>query len=362
MIRNVILAFVFWTLVSSTVFAELHQEKPQQEKVAAVGPHGGQLVIADANQIETVIVSGGVRVFVYDANGQPLDVHNSRGLMTLRINGVAKRYRYDLYPELGQDKSAKSLAVAVDLSRIAGSQVDLEFQLVGISGADQRPVKFSTNAVVPLSNAQQVAAAIELQKVCPVSGQLLTSMGKPIAVEMGKQTVFVCCTACIDTLKSNPQKYLAVKPAIKVTPTTEADAEAIAAQKLCPVMDEPLGSMGKPLKVTGLGRDVYLCCKGCLKFLEKDPHKYLAKLPQLTGAAKPVVEKVTRADTPFAAAQKLCPVMDEPLEGMGGPYKTVVSGRIIYICCPGCAKKVHSNPEIYLTKLAKRGVTPPAVQ
>ena len=33
-----------------------------------------------------------------------------------------------------------------------------------------------------------------------------------------------------------------------------ADAAAIALQKTCPVMDEALGSMGAPLKVTGLSR------------------------------------------------------------------------------------------------------------
>jgi len=59
---------------------------------------------------------------------------------------------------------------------------------------------------------------------------------------------------------------------------SEADRAAALAQKICPVSDEPLGSMGAPLKVTVEGRDVFLCCEGCKKALEEDPQKYLAKL------------------------------------------------------------------------------------
>jgi hypothetical protein len=41
---------------------------------------------------------------------------------------------------------------------------------------------------------------------------------------------------------------------------------------------EPLGSMGKPLRVTVEGREVFLCCGDCEDQLHKDPATYLAKL------------------------------------------------------------------------------------
>lgn len=56
------------------------------------------------------------------------------------------------------------------------------------------------------------------------------------------------------------------------------DRDAAEKQKVCPVTDEPLGSMGKPIKVTVKDRDVYLCCEGCRETIEGDPDKYLAKL------------------------------------------------------------------------------------
>lgn len=59
-----------------------------------------------------------------------------------------------------------------------------------------------------------------------------------------------------------------------------SDAERAQAvkQRICPVSDEPLGSMGKPPKVTINGHDVYLCCAGCEEEMRKNPDKYLAKL------------------------------------------------------------------------------------
>lgn len=62
------------------------------------------------------------------------------------------------------------------------------------------------------------------------------------------------------------------------------EREAATAQKVCPVSEHALGSMGAPYKATvtvdGSSRDVYLCCEGCKDPLEKDPAKYVAKLPK----------------------------------------------------------------------------------
>lgn len=52
-------------------------------------------------------------------------------------------------------------------------------------------------------------------------------------------------------------------------------------QKVCPVGDGLLGSMGAPYKVTlDDGTVVFLCCEGCEDTLKKDPEKYLAKLQE----------------------------------------------------------------------------------
>jgi Cu(I)/Ag(I) efflux system membrane fusion protein len=61
--------------------------------------------------------------------------------------------------------------------------------------------------------------------------------------------------------------------------TNSEDEKLIARQKLCPVTDEPLGSMGAPVKLIVDGRAVFICCKGCERAVRSEPKKYLAKIP-----------------------------------------------------------------------------------
>jgi Cu(I)/Ag(I) efflux system membrane fusion protein len=58
----------------------------------------------------------------------------------------------------------------------------------------------------------------------------------------------------------------------------EADRELAAAQAVCPVTGEPLGSMGVPVKVTVQGQIVFLCCQGCVAEIEAHPDKYLKQM------------------------------------------------------------------------------------
>jgi Cu(I)/Ag(I) efflux system membrane fusion protein len=59
---------------------------------------------------------------------------------------------------------------------------------------------------------------------------------------------------------------------------SEADRVLAQKQHICPVSDEMLGALGKPVKVSIQGRTVFLCCPDCEDDLKKDPDKYLAKL------------------------------------------------------------------------------------
>ena len=85
-------------------------------------------------------------------------------------------------------------------------------------------------------------------------------------------------------------------------------------------------------------------------------------MPAGTEQVREGIFKVAAANAPFIAAQKRCPVMDEPLDAMGGPYKVNADGKAIYICCPGCAKKIAAEPQKYLDILAKQGVNAPILR
>ena len=47
----------------------------------------------------------------------------------------------------------------------------------------------------------------------------------------------------------------------------------------CPVSGEKLGEMGPPASIDYQGKKVAFCCDSCIAKFQKEPAKYLAKLP-----------------------------------------------------------------------------------
>jgi membrane fusion protein, copper/silver efflux system len=68
------------------------------------------------------------------------------------------------------------------------------------------------------------------QKVCPITRLALGSMGPPVRVEVEGETVFLCCQACKDSVKSRsrlpdgtspPEPTAESGPARQAGPTAE---------------------------------------------------------------------------------------------------------------------------------------------
>ena len=237
------------------------------------GPHGGALRQIDKVQVETTVSEKGVRVHLYDAAGDAIDVSSIRGMAIVRTDGRVKRYRYGLMPT-----NQTELAAWADLRQSTGRQLKIDVQLVGAELSKSGRLSYQEVAVVPLSELQLAAAAIAKQKTCPVTDKPLGSMGDPVAVHVGDKRVFVCCEGCVATVKANPDQYIGGKLEVQVVETSAADAPLIAKQADCPVMDIPLDSMGGPIKLLVGDEPLFLCCKGCLKKVQADPAKYLAMI------------------------------------------------------------------------------------
>ena len=58
-----------------------------------------------------------------------------------------------------------------------------------------------------LSEADRAIA--DAQKVCPVSGEPLGSMGVPVKVTVKDRDVLLCCEGCRSAILDDPDKYLA---------------------------------------------------------------------------------------------------------------------------------------------------------
>ena len=65
-------------------------------------------------------------------------------------------------------------------------------------------------------------------------------------------------------------------------PRIEAKKEAAKPYplKTCIVSDDKLGEMGKPVVFVHGGQEIKLCCKDCKTDFDKNPSKYLKKLPK----------------------------------------------------------------------------------
>ena len=135
-------------------------------------------------------------------------------------------------------------------------------------------------------------ADIAAQKNCVASNKSLGSMGAPIKVTVkdqlkNDQDVYVCCQGCVAKVKKEPEKYLASLRYNGARLAQKSDEKAYKVQSKCPVMDEEFGGdMGTPWVVNVKNRDVYVCCKGCIAKVQKDPDKFLAKLPPVKQASK----------------------------------------------------------------------------
>ena len=111
---------------------------------------------------------------------------------------------------------------------------------------------------------------------------------------------------------------------------SQRDQIHIAVQEICPVSGEKLGSHGTPIKAKVGEETVFLCCQACLQ-----------------GKVDPQHWATIHAN--FAKAQRICPVMKHELAE--NPKWTIVEGRVVYVCCPPCTKKVAADAETYLKQI-----------
>jgi len=114
----------------------------------------------------------------------------------------------------------------------------------------------------------QLRAAV--QEICPVSGEKLGSMGEPIKVQVGEESIFLCCKGCLQQ-KIKPEHWATIH------------TNCARAQGICPVMKHDLPK--KPKWTIVEGQVVYVCCPPCTKKIAADPQKYLRAVDELYAAS-----------------------------------------------------------------------------
>jgi hypothetical protein len=78
-----------------------------------------------------------------------------------------------------------------------------------------------------------------------------------------------------------------------------------------------------------------------------------AALDKLEEEVRSNLGKLSPEDRTIAEAQKFCAVeTDNRLGGelMGKPYKVILEGEPVFLCCKNCEKKAKADPEKYLAQ------------
>lgn len=132
-----------------------------------------------------------------------------------------------------------------------------------------------------LSALQKESYPVE---TCVVSGEKLGGdMGEPVDYFYKNRLVRFCCKGCVAKFEKEPEKYLA-----KLDSAVIDKEKADYPLDTCVVSGDKLGGdMGEPIDYVVANRLVRLCCKGCIKEIEKDPAKYILKVDAARGNAKP---------------------------------------------------------------------------
>jgi Cu(I)/Ag(I) efflux system membrane fusion protein len=143
---------------------------------------------------------------------------------------------------------------------------------------------------------------------------------------------------------------------------SRVDRRLAEAQLYCPVLGGKLGGMGMPVKIYLDGQPVLLCCKGCEKQARDNASRTLARVEQYSTRGKSAgkttdderelqemvrenLARLSAEDRRLAKAQGYCPVQQEnQLGSMGVPFKVMVKGRPVFLCCDGCQAEARAHP------------------
>jgi hypothetical protein len=168
---------------------------------------------------------------------------------------------------------------------------------------------------------------------------------------------------------------------------SRVDRRLAEAQGYCPVEQKNrLGSMGPPPKIFIKGQPVFLCCSGCAREARDHPDRTLERVERLRARGKggpktpagPAAEEGRKAeaeiqaklarlkpeDRRLAEAQRFCAIQQgNRLGSMGVPFKVMVKGQPVFLCCDGCEERALARPDRTLAtveRLKARGKGPPA--
>ena len=303
-----------------------------------------------------------------------------------------------IYPELNAESRTNRIRVLLDNPELLLRPGMFATVFVRTPMSETEPFKTQLAKVNKKPDPSDDAALIAFQKICPVTGLKLGSMGDPIKLTVNEQTVFICCAGCKTPLLDSPEEFLAKlapPPTDTVLSIPEQAVIDTGMQKVVYVEREP--GMFEGVEVTlgprtggyypvidGLtAADKIVAAGSFLLDAETRLNPAAAsayfgasgnageagsssntasssstratakKSGGLSTAQLTQIEKLSPEDRDLAIQQVSCPVTGEPLGSMGVPVKIVLKGQPVFLCCVGCEMEAKEHPDETVSKVDK---------
>jgi hypothetical protein len=184
---------------------------------APPGPHGGRMNTAASAVFEVVYRPDEIRVYVYGPTYLRRSARDVEGDVGLRRRNSSRTFTAALQYVAPPPGSSEQdyLAIAASLSDVKDGDMRATFNLKNLP-SEPTTATFGQPVALSKPKPQVTLAALEQsdqagvarQKVCPVTGAALGSMGGPVKVLVGGQPVYLCCKGCLGKVQGNPEAYL----------------------------------------------------------------------------------------------------------------------------------------------------------
>lgn len=174
------------------------------------------MTIAPPMSFEVVYLPQEIRVYLYGIMPYPMSAKDVTGELSLQRayddHATRVAMRYVEQPTGQQDY----LSAPVDLSRVKNGELTATVKLATLPLENRPGITFGQSVVVSKAKPQVALAAVDQsdqagvarQRVCPVTGAALDSMGGPIKVLVGGQPLYLCCKGCLGKVQNTPEAYL----------------------------------------------------------------------------------------------------------------------------------------------------------
>lgn len=274
-------------------------EKPAESRMAGAlplssrPPHNGKIYKGAYHSFEVVYLPHETRVYIYGPTDRPAKAKDVQGQITMQVRGNPTLFQNPLryLPPIPGSSDGDCLQALVDVTQIHDGDMQVTVELSNLPYDLQEPRAqlrqiFALTRTPQAENEAFVAAGNSLQAVQRTGNELTSWDAGRTQNARASSAHAACCEDC----KKEPDGSL------------EQVARPDAVQRA------PNGS------------------------------------PALRA------EQTTADDRLAIESQRFCPVMRQPLSARGTPWKVLVDGQPVFVCCRECISQVEMQPAAYLAE------------